>query len=182
MLYSKKDKGLQSFFIQSSTAPDAIKDARWRNLDALISYSEAEECRHAEILTYYKDTQRITRCGHCDVCDPQSALKIRPAQIYVEQNSQKATAKTKTRKKSLFNSEVLNSADEELFLELKAWRKAKAKELDLPSFVIFGDKTLRELAKKRPQNSDSLSGIYGIGEAKIESFGKDLLSILKSFS
>ena len=76
MLYSRKDKGLQGYFITSSEAPQEIKNARWRNLEALVNYSEGGECRHAEILTYYKDAQRIERCGHCDSCAPSSTRRV----------------------------------------------------------------------------------------------------------
>ena len=59
MLYSKKDKGLQTFFIQHSVAPKPVKSLRYENLNALVSYAEGGECRQAEILIYFKDAQRI---------------------------------------------------------------------------------------------------------------------------
>ena len=66
LLYAKKDKGLQSFFIQNSKAPASVQSSRWRALENLVGYAESGECRHAEILTYYQDSQRIDSCGHCD--------------------------------------------------------------------------------------------------------------------
>jgi ATP-dependent DNA helicase RecQ len=145
LLYSKKDKGLQSFFIQSSQADKKIKELRWKNLDALIAYSESFECRHAEILTYYKDVQRITSCGHCDVCDQKSNRKINtPIKNTILIKKKSATSKT-------IYDEQLSEEESQLFDKLKQWRKAKAKELDVPAFVIFGDKTLREIAKSNPQ-------------------------------
>ncbi len=172
MLYSKKDKGLQSFFIQSSTALKAIKDLRWRNLEALVNYSEANECRHAEILTYYKDSQRLKKCGHCDVCDPSSLRKV----MKVISSSMKLVKKSKTALP--FEVPRLNAAEEVRFQALREWRKQKATELDVPAFVIFGDKTLRDVAQKRPKNLEDLKKIYGIGEAKLEKFGWDLLAAL----
>jgi ATP-dependent DNA helicase RecQ len=56
LLYSKKDKGLQSYFIENSVAPKEILNSRWRNLEAIIDYIHSGECRHSEILTYFKDT------------------------------------------------------------------------------------------------------------------------------
>ncbi len=171
MLYSKKDKGLQSFFIQSSKANKSIKDLRWRNLESLVSYSEAGECRHAEILTYYKDTQRLKKCGHCDICDPISPRKILQVEV--------PSLKLVSRKKEKVTASELSPSEEQRFQALRVWRKAKAAELDTPAFVIFGDKTLRELAQKNPKNLDELKSIYGIGEAKLEKFGWDLLAELK---
>jgi ATP-dependent DNA helicase RecQ len=177
MLYSKKDKGLQSYFIQSSLAPKPIKDSRWRNLEALVSYSEAHECRHSEILAYYKDLQRLGKCGHCDVCEPKSARKI----LQPEKKSLLTTIlrKSKSKSKKVFaDPAVLDAVQETRFQALRAWRKAKAAELDTPAFVIFGDLTLRELAIKNPHSLEQLNGIYGIGEAKIAKFGWDLLAEL----
>lgn len=178
MLYSKKDKGLQSFFIQSSEAPYAIKDLRFRNLDTLVDYSEGSECRHAEILTYYKDSQRITKCGHCDVCDPESQRKIqRPVFEQVSTNLSVQTKKTKLKKASTANV-TLDPIQEQRFQVLRTWRKAKALELDIPAFVVFSDKTLRDMAIKNPQNLEELKNVNGIGDQKLEKFGWDLLAEL----
>jgi ATP-dependent DNA helicase RecQ len=173
MLYSKKDKGLQSYFIQNSKAPKAIKDLRWRNLEALVSYSEARECRHSEILAYYKDSQRLGKCGHCDVCDSGSTRKIaKPEKPTIASTILK---KLKPKRRTL-DSQIMEPVQEARFQALRQWRKAKALELDLPAFVIFGDQTLRELAVKNPQTLDELKDIYGIGDAKLEKFGWDLLA------
>lgn len=179
MLYSKKDKGLQSFFIQSSEAPYAIKDLRFRNLDTLVDYSEGSECRHSEILTYYRDSQRITKCGHCDVCDPTSDRKIQRPIFEIVSSDLSVQTKVKTKlKKSKHQHATLDSDQESRFQTLRTWRKAKALELDTPAFVVFSDKTLRDMAIKNPQNLDDLKNIYGIGEQKLEKFGWDILAEL----
>ncbi|MFZ3231928.1 MAG: ATP-dependent DNA helicase RecQ [Pseudobdellovibrio sp.] len=175
MLYSKKDKGLQSYFIQNSTAEKAIKDSKWRNLEALVSYSEAGECRHSEILTYYKDSQRIKKCGHCDVCDPKSIRKIAIPQVKI---IQKTMLKKRKQTSQSNDSGILNEIEEFRFQDLRRWRKAKSTELDIPAFVIFGDQTLKELAKRNPKDINELKNIYGIGEAKLVKFGWDLLNVL----
>ena len=177
MLYSKKDKGLQSFFIQSSEAPYAIKELRYRNLDTLVDYSEGSECRHAEILTYYKDSQRINRCGHCDICDPESPRKIQRPVIPMLELSFVKPRKTKLKKTSTLNI-TLDNAQEERFQNLRSWRKIKAQELDMPAFVVFSDKTLKDLAVKNPKSIEELKSVHGIGEQKLEKFGWDLLAEL----
>ncbi len=191
LLYSKKDKGLQSFFIQSSKAKKAIKDLRWRNLDALVSYSEGGECRQSEILTYYRDSQRIGQCGHCDVCDPDSERKISLSVENLKRNPRdfEIAAPTKLRKSKSCKKEkavkdpkgeMLNPEQEILFQQLRKWRKAKATELDQPAFVVFSDQTLRALAKTNPRSIEELKGVYGIGPGKLERFGWDLLAELKA--
>lgn len=181
-LYTKKDKGLQSFFIHSSEAPDEIKDARWRNLDALVNYSEGGECRHAEILTYYKDSQRIERCGHCDSCDPKSSRRILKAVTPLAKMDQVVTklksASSKSKKIANTDGIELDEIQEKRMELLKRWRREKAKELDVPAFVVFGDLTLRQLAVKNPRTLDEMRNIYGIGDAKLEKFGWDILAEL----
>lgn len=76
VLFSKKDKGLQTFFIDSSEGTRALKNKRWRALDALLTYVEEWTCRHSYILNYYNDSRKLIKCGHCDVCDPHSERKI----------------------------------------------------------------------------------------------------------
>jgi ATP-dependent DNA helicase RecQ len=170
MLYARKDKGLQSYFIDTSEAPKAIKSVRWRNLEALVNYSEGSECRHAEILTYYKDSQRIDRCGHCDNCDPKSERRI--------QKPAKPPVVTKTKKAKSKSDVVMDEMQEQRFESLRRWRKQKAQELDVPAFVVFSDQTLRELAIKNPGSMEELEDIHGIGESKLEKFGWDVLAEL----
>jgi len=172
MLYSKKDKGLQSYFIDSSEAPKAIKNLRWRNLEALVSYSEGSECRHAEVLTYYKDSQRIGRCGHCDNCDIQSPRRVqklsKPARVTIKKSKTKST-----------DSLILDQEQQSRFEILRLWRKQKSIEFDVPAFVIFSDQTLRLLAIMNPQTLQALEGVHGIGQSKLEKFGWDILAELQ---
>lgn len=175
MLYAKKDKGLQSFFITSSEAEAWVKQIRWRTLEALVSYCEGGECRHSEILTYYKDSQRIQNCGHCDQCLPQSDRRVvRPVMVTIEK-----TKAPKTKRRSVKPETVmLDAIQESRFNQLRRWRKAKAIELDSPAFVVCSDRTLREIAAQNPQCLDDLRRIHGIGEQKLETFGYDILAEL----
>ena len=68
--------------------------------------------------------------------------------------------------------------DRNLFQALRAWRREEASERGVPPYVIFGDKTLRELARSRPATLYELRQVYGIGDAKLEAFGSALLRVL----
>jgi ATP-dependent DNA helicase RecQ len=63
---------------------------------------------------------------------------------------------------------------------LRVWRRAEAQERGVPPYVIFSDKTLRELARVRPTTQYELRGIYGIGDAKLEAFGAAVLRVMES--
>ena len=176
MLYSKKDKGLQSFFITESDAPAEIKRSRWNTLEALVSFAEGGECRHSGILTYYQDSQRIESCGHCDSCAPDSDRRIQA--VEVAEKSSRAGSRARRDKKAVPADEGLSEMEQFRFQALKEWRRLKAKEMDVAAFVIFSDRTLRHLAAMNPKSRDQLREVYGIGDAKVEAFGADVLDQL----
>jgi ATP-dependent DNA helicase RecQ len=72
--------------------------------------------------------------------------------------------------------------DRELFQILRAWRRDEAQERGVPPYVVFSDKTLRELARMRPTTLYELRGVYGIGDAKLEAFGSALIELLTQAS
>lgn len=179
LLYAAKDKGLQSFFIQSSEAPAEIKRSRWNTLESLVEYAEGGECRHAEILTYYRDSQRLQRCGHCDACAPQSQSRIRkPPPPQRSETELRAVPKTKRKPGRGFEDRPLSEIEEMRFQLLREWRKRKADELDVPAFVIFSDRSMRQVARQNPSNLDELADLHGFGEVKVERFGRELLTAL----
>lgn len=77
---------------------------------------------------------------------------------------------------------VDDSTGAKIIEELKAWRKRKADDMNVPPYVIFGDKTMLDLAAKKPKNKTELLKIYGIGQAKAEQFGSTILRIINEIS
>ena len=156
LTYSKKDKGLQSFFITQSDASKEIKNQRWQAFNAIVQYAEGSECRHADILTYFKDQKRIERCGHCDTCAPRSERRILPT-IKIK------AVKKKRKKKVEALFEPTMSDDQQWRNEmLREWRKEYAKSHDIPAFMVFSDKTLRDLILRAPTNKEDLYKVYGL--------------------
>jgi ATP-dependent DNA helicase RecQ len=70
--------------------------------------------------------------------------------------------------------------DRDLFQALRTWRREEAQERGVPPYVIFSDRTLREVARVRPTTRYELRGIYGIGDAKLEAFGDALIAVINS--
>lgn len=66
----------------------------------------------------------------------------------------------------------------DLVERLRAWRLDKARELGVPAYVIFNDRTLDDLVESRPTDEAALLRVHGIGTAKLESFGDDLLAVI----
>ena len=70
------------------------------------------------------------------------------------------------------------SADGPLFDALRALRKRLADEQQVPPYVVFHDATLRAIAAARPTDAGSLMTIPGIGAAKAERYGDDVLGVV----
>jgi ATP-dependent DNA helicase RecQ len=73
---------------------------------------------------------------------------------------------------------ALEPADQRLLAALKDLRRRLATELQQPAYVIFSDRTLLELAAKRPSSLYRLTDIHGIGQAKLERFGQAFLDVV----
>jgi len=69
-------------------------------------------------------------------------------------------------------------ADPELVTRLKAWRTEQARSQGVPSYVVFHDRTLLELASRRPGSLAELAEVSGIGAAKLERYGEALVELL----
>jgi len=61
---------------------------------------------------------------------------------------------------------------------LKRWRLEQAREQGVPPYVVFHDRTLLEIASRRPANLDDLAAVGGVGRAKLERYGLGLLDLL----
>jgi len=71
--------------------------------------------------------------------------------------------------------------DQRLFAALKAARLELARAQNVPPYVIFHDKTLVELAIRKPASLAALSGISGVGEKKMERYGETFLKVIAGY-
>ena len=86
------------------------------------------------------------------------------------------TSIAKTQKKNV--ATVLQTADQKLFDALKAKRLELARVQNVPPYVIFHDKVLRELAGEKPRTVGAMMAISGVGEKKLERYGADFLTVI----
>jgi DNA helicase-2/ATP-dependent DNA helicase PcrA len=68
--------------------------------------------------------------------------------------------------------------DEELFERLRAWRSSVAGEAKVPAYVVFTDATLVAIAETLPPDLARLARIAGVGPAKLERYGDQVLELL----
>ena len=75
----------------------------------------------------------------------------------------------------------LEGSDGALFQRLRALRARIARIQGVPAYVVFSDKTLRELAVTRPRTLAELRSVSGVGITKAERYGKQILKEIESF-
>ena len=72
--------------------------------------------------------------------------------------------------------------DRELCEELRKLRQKLARQKNVPAYIIFGDATLRDLARKTPSTPGALLLVSGIGIKKLESYGEQILETIRRHS
>jgi ATP-dependent DNA helicase UvrD/PcrA len=68
--------------------------------------------------------------------------------------------------------------DDPTYVALKEWRLKRSKHDDVPAYVVFHNSTLAEIAARRPQTIAELASVPGVGPAKLERYGRDVLDAL----
>jgi len=75
----------------------------------------------------------------------------------------------------------LDAGETALFNRLKEHRLALAKEQGVPAYAVFPDKTLAEIARRRPASRNDFADIHGVGAAKLEKFAESFLHVVAEF-
>lgn len=70
--------------------------------------------------------------------------------------------------------------DQELFDRLRRWRAQRASSDKVSAFIIAHNTMLEELARRKPQTVQSLLGVKGFGQSKLDKYGAEILEILTS--
>jgi ATP-dependent DNA helicase RecQ len=111
---------------------------------------------------------RAVLAGH-DTC----LVEMEPESISVH-----ATSGPQRRSPKSASAGDLDAGALVLLEALRQWRLETARRTEVPPYVVFHDKTLEEMARRRPTSTPALSLVPGIGPTKLERYGSDLLAIL----
>ncbi len=154
----------------------------------LIEIEEAEFEKDGELIRFRK--ARLTNAGR--EARPGSVLQMLISDGVVEEfaggppaRTQKSKParkpeplKSSSSKAPLPNEPIqLTPQGEALAARIREWRASEAKRLRVPAYVVLHDRSLAALALARPRNPKELLGIDGIGPAKVERFGEELLRL-----
>ncbi len=106
-------------------------------------------------------------------------LQQRASLTLMQARPQAAPAKSKAKKEGGARKRSGNF-DDTLFERLRAIRAKLAKERSVPAYIIFHDKTLQEMARRRPRDLKSFLAISGVGERKLQEFGAIFLEAIQA--
>jgi len=85
------------------------------------------------------------------------------------------------KRRSTAPSEGWTGVDRDLFEVLRALRKDLATERHVPPYVVFGDVSLRDMARKKPTTHSAFRDIHGVGEAKERDFAEPFIAAIQRY-
>lgn len=110
-----------------------------------------------------------------DLKNPEASVSIK---ITDEDKQPEKAAKTKKKAKSV---ETLTSSGYKLFERLKKLRLEIAREESMPPYIIFSDKTLIDMAAKKPSSKPEMLDVSGVGENKFAKYGERFLEAIEEY-
>ncbi len=93
-----------------------------------------------------------------------------------------ATIKVEAAELTLLGSAAAGDADPGLADLLRSWRLETSRANGVPAYVVFTDRSLEEIAARKPVTLADLSVVHGIGPAKLEQYGEDIIELVADFT
>ena len=122
-------------------------------------------------------TIQITRDGFTLLAPEKFAKTPEDVPVFLVETRKKATPS----QRNPINVPKMSTEDLVLFEALRKKRAALAAKNGIPAFVVFGDRSLQEMARKRPMDADSFLEIFGVGQSKLVKFGQPMMAIIHQF-
>jgi ATP-dependent DNA helicase RecQ len=167
-------------------------------LDAVQQYAYTRGCRRGFVLRYFGDPAARPTCGACDNCmgthvAASEATSVgrakggRRREPAPARGAQRRTGRVvgtddvlvRFEESGVADVPQLDAAAEAMLGRLKALRTAIAREDKVPAYVVFPDRTLAELAVRRPRSATAMADVRGVGPMKLEKYGERFLAVLR---
>ncbi len=173
LLWRKQDTALLAHFI-GRIEDQAEKSRAWQRYRDITGFASARVCRHKQICDHFGESVKWGKCGACDVClgtqIPVPAVAAKPSR----------KSKRKRRERPDSRESVHTECDPSLLAALKKWRRDRACAENVAPFVIFHDSVLERIGSMWPRSAQELVQVYGVGQAKLERFGHDILQLVQA--
>jgi ATP-dependent DNA helicase RecQ len=184
MRLADKALALKTFGIDWPTI-DRRRRAELAKLDAVQMYAYTKYCRRSFVLKYFGDPAARPKCDGCDNCIAQASGVAR----YVRPGSADSSPRKRTRSRRPANAIAvtvaeegpdLTPSDERLLGILKQKRIEIARAESVPAYIVFSDRTLADMALRRPASLEALGRLRGVGEMKLAKYGESFLAVIRS--
>ncbi len=109
---------------------------------------------------------------------PASRPLLRGEETLTLREETKIAKRERSSAKSLDDGFDIAAGDTALWDALRETRRKIAKAAGVPPYVVFHDTTLKELVRLRPDSPDAMLRIHGVGQAKLERFGRAFLAVI----
>jgi ATP-dependent DNA helicase RecQ len=111
------------------------------------------------------------------LCLTSKSLEILQGKTSLQLRKQELVLKKKDKKEN--RSRDVHHDRNDLFEDLKALRNKLAKEKNLPSYIVFNDKSLHDMCNLLPRNESEFLLVHGVGQNKLENYGSVFLNLIK---
>lgn len=114
----------------------------------------------------------------------EKLLSVKPGQyptIYVSEKGKEVLMGDRKVLRRLSEEPKVVIKDDPLFEHLRALRKQIADRESVPPFVVFSDKTLRDMCEKKPIDEESFLDVSGVGQNKLERYGEVFIEAIREF-
>jgi ATP-dependent DNA helicase RecQ len=170
MIFGMQDVVMRRKFIDNEGGDVKQVKLQQQRLRALVNFAESNSCRRQILLKYFGEATEP--CNNCDIClgygsMDQSAAPIPKREMRRERNAQ--------------FSQGMDANGEALLVRLKALRMKLAKSRGVAAYVIFSDKSLIDMATRKPLTKWDFGEVHGVGAAKQEQFGAIFLEQITAF-
>jgi ATP-dependent DNA helicase RecQ len=176
-------KPLPAFRIDWATI-DRRRKADLQKLDMMQQYAYTKGCRRGLVLRYFGDAAARAKCSGCDNCMGTKVIVeagAAPSLRGPADRGAKRRPADRSRDASVADEmPALSGADEALLARLRDLRRTISREEQVPAYVVFPDRTLAEIAVRRPADVSAMGKIRGVGPVKLERYGERFLDLVRS--
>jgi ATP-dependent DNA helicase RecQ len=160
------------------TTLDRRRAAELSKLQAVQRYAYTKECRRGFVLRYFGDPAARAKCEGCDNC---LGIAIVPDERVDDPTPRHRARRDRSDRRRVTEVEeevTVGPAEERLLAALKSVRTSIAREEHVPPYIVFSDRTLAELAVRRPRSLTALQSVRGVGPMKLERYGARFLDAI----
>lgn len=167
------------------------QDLSYLNPESLPSFGmldEVPEARIRDVLSQMATDGLLTIAeGRLPIVGfgPRAAETVAPEFHYDIKKIKRADARARRTpdvSTPAVGSYVPDDGDEALFQKLRALRLDIARELGKPPYIVFSDKTLRDMVRVKPITDDQFLAVNGVGESKLKQYGERFMAAIREDS